>query len=510
MKKIVVILLSIIFFINCMPITSYAKDTIDVTGVNGTTKYENPNDIPKNFFYVKNGYVGNLHLIGKKVVEGEESKTKEYIENVEFSVDDYCIWNAQTGYMDFLEQKRWIPNTKTVTYDGKTITLNLHVTEKGVKYTKYASSEMNKYRCNPSTCKNIPGVKGACPDQYHDEQWVGVGNVVNGKRYFTATHYFFGQYKGTYSSKDTRKYVGIYEGTLTNMNNNKPIAKFSVNPLIQDVNRELTYTDLSYDNDDSDYITERVWKCTKIKDENGNTVNQLIDIASIPKTSFSSKGVYEIALRVKDKGNMYSSALWSDWYIKTITIKSLLSVQGSINPNPSRKGNKISLKIKTKYAPNRIEIKFPKELVEASKENTKIDVNNDKIVDNNDLNLIKASLNSVPGNSKWNEKYDLNSDGIINELDLKIVDFNIGKDISKLYLEEVVNLTIHEQDNLLTTEYEFFLPTNSEETLKNETRIKQPYKFDIKVFRDDGETASTSVNLDVTGSIFEGIRTRMR
>lgn len=509
MKK-VFILLSIIFFINCMPITSYAKDTIDVTGVNGTTKYENPNDIPKNFFYVKNGYVGNLHLIERKVVEGEESKTKEYIENVDFSVDDYCKWNAQTGYMEFVEQKRWIPDTKTVIYEGQTIILHLQVIEKGVKYTKYASSEMNKYRCDPNNCKNIPGVKGTCPDQYHDEQWVGVGNVVNGKRYFTATHYFWGQYKGTYSTKDTRKYVGIYEGTLTNMNNNKPIAKFSVNPLIQDINRELTYKDLSYDNDDGDYITQREWKCTKIKDENGNTVNQLIDVASTPKTLFSSKGVYEVALRVKDKGNIYSSALWSDWYIKTITIKSLLSVQGSLSPNPSRKGNKISLKIKTKYSPNRIEIKFPKDLVEASKENTKIDVNDDKIIDNDDLNLIQASLNSVPGNSKWNEKYDLNSDGMINELDLKIVDFNIGKDISKLYLEEVVNLTIHEQDNLLITEYEFFLPTNLEETLKDGARIKEPYKFDIKVFRNDGETASTSVSLDVTGSIFDGIRTRMR
>lgn len=510
MKR-VFILLVIIFLINCIPITSYAKDTIEVTGVNGTTKYANPNDIPKEFFYVNNGYVGNLHLIGKKVVEGEESKTKEYIENVEFSVDDYCKWNAQTGYMDFVEQKRWIPNTKTVTYNGKTIILKLQVMEKGVKYTKYASSEMNKYRCDPKTCKNIPGVKGVCPDQYHDEQWIGAKNVVNGKRYFTATHYFWGQYKGTYTTQDTRKYVGIYEGTLTNMNNNKPIAKFTVSPLIQDINRKISYTDLSYDNDDGDYITQREWKCTKIRDENGNVINQLVEVAETPKDLFSSKGVYEIALRVKDKGNMYSSALWSDWYAKTITIKSLLSVQGSLTPNPSRKGNKISLKIKTKYSPNRIEIKFPKDLVEASKENTKIDVNNDKKIDNNDLNLIQNSLNSVPGDSNWNEKYDLNNDGIINELDLKIVDFNIGKDINELYLEEVVNLTILEQDNLLVTDYEFFLPTNLEETLKKDgVRIKQPYKFDIKAFRNDGETASTSVNLDVTGSIFDGIRTRMR
>lgn len=294
--------------------------------------------------------------------------------------------------------------------------------------------------------------------------------------------------------------------------NNKPIAKFEVTPKIEDRDRTLTYKDLSYDNDDWDEIVEWQWKWSRTKDEAGNKVLEEVKQGNNPPSSFNVYGTYDIQLRVRDRGNPASSYLWSEWYSQKVEIKNLISVRAEIIPLQAMQGQLVKLKIITTYSPNKLIINFPNELIEKSKSNIQIDINCDNIIDEKDKNLIEASLNSRPGEGKWNQKYDLNMDGVIDELDVKIIEINYGKEIKSYDVLNNVELNILTQDEELLTEYEFFLPTNTELTLdKNSKRIKDKYRFDVKAIRDiDGEEANTYVDLDVQGNIYNGLRTRMK
>lgn len=296
--------------------------------------------------------------------------------------------------------------------------------------------------------------------------------------------------------------------------NNKPIAQFDVNPKIEDRNRPLTYSDTSYDPDSWDSIVQREWQWTRIKDEKGNTVSESINTGSTPPKSFNVYGTYQIKLRVKDKGNIASPSLWSEWSTpKNVQIKNLISVSAEIIPGEARQGQLVKLKIKTTYSPNKLFIKFPNDIIEKSNTKIKIDLNGDGIIDEADVDLLEPHYNAKPGDSNWKGEYDLNKDGIIDIFDMTIVAQNMGKEISEFdKLNEIVTLDIVPQDQFLTTEYEFYLPTNTDLTIdKNGKRVKNKYRFEIRALREiDGQEANTFVELDVKGSIYDGIRTRMK
>lgn len=305
------------------------------------------------------------------------------------------------------------------------------------------------------------------------------------------------------------KYITVYP------KNNKPKAVFDVTPKVEDRNRLLTYsTEGTYDPDEWDEIVQWEWKWTRIKDEKGNAVNETVYTGAVPPSSFNTYGVYEIMLRVRDKGNVASPSLWSDWSEpKQVTIKNLITVNATISPNPSKQGQLVKIIMNTTYSPNKLIIDFPTDLVNVSKNNIKIDLNDDGIVDQKDLDLIKGFHNYRPSTPGWDSKYDLNEDGVIDIYDIVLIAANQGKEISTLdKLEPQVILDIPVMDDKVTTEYEFFLPLNTELTYDRKgKKLREPYVFTITALRElDGEREECKVELDVVGSIYDGIRTRMK
>ena len=305
------------------------------------------------------------------------------------------------------------------------------------------------------------------------------------------------------------KYITVYP------KNNKPKAVFDVTPKVEDRNRLLTYsTEGTYDPDEWDEIVQWEWKWTRIKDEKGNAVSETVYTGAIPPSSFNTYGVYEIMLRVRDKGNVASPSLWSDWSEpKQVTIKNLITVNATISPNPSKQGQLVKIIMNTTYSPNKLIIDFPTDLVNVSKNNIKIDLNDDGIVDQKDLDLIKGFYNYRPSTPGWDSKYDLNDDGVIDIYDIVLIAANQGKEISTLdKLEPQVILDIPVMDDKVTTEYEFFLPLNTELTYDRKgKKLREPYVFTITALRElDGEREECKVELDVVGSIYDGIRTRMK
>jgi len=59
------------------------------------------------------------------------------------------------------------------------------------------------------------------------------------------------------------------------------------------------------------------------------------------------------------------------------------------------------------------------------------DVNRDRVIDETDLNLIKAAYGSRPGDPNWNPDCDLNGDGKVDTKDTYVCSRNQGLDIYK-------------------------------------------------------------------------------
>lgn len=97
--------------------------------------------------------------------------------------------------------------------------------------------------------------------------------------------------------------------------NTKPTANFTVTPNPQLINAPLTYNDTSSANDPWDSIIAREWSYSS---DGGKTWS---NPTSTPQSSFSENGIYEIRLRVKDKGNDYSPGLWSDYVTRSVNIQ---------------------------------------------------------------------------------------------------------------------------------------------------------------------------------------------
>jgi archaellum component FlaF (FlaF/FlaG flagellin family) len=55
------------------------------------------------------------------------------------------------------------------------------------------------------------------------------------------------------------------------------------------------------------------------------------------------------------------------------------------------------------------------------------DVNGDSIIDGQDLQIVKRSIPSSPGDPRWNPEADVNGDGLIDGIDLQKIKKNLGK-----------------------------------------------------------------------------------
>lgn len=63
------------------------------------------------------------------------------------------------------------------------------------------------------------------------------------------------------------------------------------------------------------------------------------------------------------------------------------------------------------------------------------DVNWDGVIDDVDLDLMRAAYGSVPGDPNWNPDYDLNGDGVIDIFDVSIAASNYGKTLGWLLVK---------------------------------------------------------------------------
>lgn len=70
--------------------------------------------------------------------------------------------------------------------------------------------------------------------------------------------------------------------------------------------------------------------------------------------------------------------------------------------------------------------------------------------------------------------------------------------------------TIPEEDSYDDNNIKYIIPLKTTQTIrKNESRVRAPYKVIIIAKRQDGKTAETTVDLDISGNVLEGIKTEI-
>lgn len=192
------------------PTTSVKAETRDIYDYEDNVDYSSPSSVPSKIFYKEGTYEGYLYLQTTVVSSGEASRTLNYYDEFTYSIYDYCKWDADNHLMNYQYSSSYPANSKGVTVDGYSFNAWLGSSPLGNYYTCYATPDMNSYRGT---------------DGYPDDPWIGSSGVSDGQTYNTAVHYYKGWYSGSYTTPDTRKYRGVYSGTLINtlptLSNNK-------------------------------------------------------------------------------------------------------------------------------------------------------------------------------------------------------------------------------------------------------------------------------------------------
>jgi len=143
--------------------------------------------------------------------------------------------------------------------------------------------------------------------------------------------------------------------------NEKPVAKFTVNPNPGIADQPITYNDTSYDPDGAG-ISERVWR---VETQSGTILGEYHN--SLPPSIFASTGWgdggagdYRIGLKVKDNSpNGISPPLWSDWTWHNLKVVLPLLGTGEITPNPALSGYRVHVTVETKGYAEEVTVKFP-------------------------------------------------------------------------------------------------------------------------------------------------------
>jgi len=143
--------------------------------------------------------------------------------------------------------------------------------------------------------------------------------------------------------------------------NQKPVARFSVSPNPVSADEPVTYIDTSYDPEGLPLV-ERLWRIT---DESGQLLGEYLN--QLPPTVFANTGwgeggvgTYRIGLRVRDQSpNGVSPSQWSDWYWQTLTVVLPLTGEAMMQPNPAPSGRYIEFTVTTSGYADKVEVHFP-------------------------------------------------------------------------------------------------------------------------------------------------------
>ncbi|MNL91264.1 hypothetical protein D3C81_09950 [compost metagenome] len=168
-----------------------------------------------------------------------------------------------------------------------------------------------------------------------------------------------GNYKIRYRVKDTGN---ILSGALwsdyyiQDLVITKPIADFTVSPNPYYTYLSLNYVDNSRTTIGGNNVNRREWSYSS---DNGVTWS---NPTSTPTTIFTNRGSYKIRLRVASTKVDNYPEVWSDYCVRDIRILNNLYLTPTIDINPAKQGQKVTLTIDTKGYAIQETIKFPVEL----------------------------------------------------------------------------------------------------------------------------------------------------
>jgi len=150
----------------------------------------------------------------RRFIGGEAPRKVDYNEAVNYIISDYCTWNSSSHYMNYTGSTG-IPNdNKQVNQNGYVFTATLTNKDKYREaITRYAAP--GYYIRGHSTY-----TENGDTFSVSEVAWIGNSNVQNGASYNTSNHYYTGNYVGSYWTNDTRRYKGVYSGTVYN---NRPV-----------------------------------------------------------------------------------------------------------------------------------------------------------------------------------------------------------------------------------------------------------------------------------------------
>lgn len=118
--------------------------------------------------------------------------------------------------------------------------------------------------------------------------------------------------------------------------NNPPIARFQLQKLAMTKNEVNIITDLSYD-PDMDTLAEWRWR---LLDGNGILIRDYG--GTKPNLSTLDKGIYKLELSVRDNP-VIPPTMWSDSFSLDFEITDNLKLTASLTPNPSKRGQKVTI-----------------------------------------------------------------------------------------------------------------------------------------------------------------------
>lgn len=119
---------------------------------------------------------------------------------------------------------------------------------------------------------------------------------------------------------------------------------------------------------------------------------------------------------------------------------------------------------------------------------------------------LSVSASVAPNPAKRGQKvvFTINTKGYA-----KYLKITFPPEIWSLDMTTPINLTIPEQSNRMDY-VPYYLPLKTSTTLNDNGRLRQAYIIQIEAKKSNGKTKTTTVNLDVKGSILDGIKTEIK
>lgn len=233
--------------------------------------------------------------------------------------------------------------------------------------------------------------------------------------------------------------------------NNAPIANFKLDTTEMIAGATNNINEAAPNNDydpDGDPIVEKHWWIMTL-DSNGNVTNTQDFGATKPDLSLLSEGNYQLEKKVRDDPSARDSSLislWSQPCIVTFKVDSPLTLAATLAPNPTKQGQTVTFDIKTTGYANNLSIFLPDELKPLDTINT------------------------------------------------------MG------YFTQAITPQAVSEDFV-----PYVVPMNTPMTIDRDgNRLRPPYVFNVRADNAKGNYKIVQVELDVTGNIYDGIKTEMK